>query len=217
MPAGSFISLVGVSGCGKSTIAALLTGRNKGFSGEIRLNDIPLSRIREEDLMENITYVGHNSYLFKGTVEENLRMAAPDASCEEMERVLKKVNLYDFLSSQKGLATKLEEQGCNLSGGQRQRLSIARALLHDSPMYIFDEAASNIDVESEEKIVEVIRELAKRKTVLFISHRLANAVGSDKICYLEGGEIKESGTHEELMEQGGGYARMYRIQQEVTA
>lgn len=217
MPAGSFISLVGVSGCGKSTIAALLTGRNKGFSGEIRLNDIPLSRIREEDLMENITYVGHNSYLFKGTVEENLRMAAPDASCEEMERVLKKVNLYDFLSSQKGLATKLEEQGCNLSGGQRQRLSIARALLHDSPMYIFDEAASNIDVESEEKIMEVIRELAKRKTVLFISHRLANAVGSDKICYLEGGEIKESGTHEELMEQGGGYARMYRIQQEVTA
>lgn len=144
-------------------------------------------------------------------------MAAPDASCEEMERVLKKVNLYDFLSSQKGLATKLEEQGCNLSGGQRQRLSIARALLHDSPMYIFDEAASNIDVESEEKIMEVIRELAKRKTVLFISHRLANAVGSDKICYLEGGEIKESGTHEELMEQGGGYARMYRIQQEVTA
>lgn len=217
MPAGSFISLVGVSGCGKSTIAALLMGRNKGFTGDISLNDLPLCEIREEDLMENITYVGHNSYLFKGTVEENLRMASPGASRGEMESVLKKVNLYDFLNNQKGLATQLEEQGSNLSGGQRQRLSIARALLHDSPMYIFDEAASNIDVESEEKIMEVIRELAKRKTVLFISHRLANAVGSDNICFLEGGEIKESGTHEELMEQGGGYARMYRLQQEVTA
>lgn len=217
MPAGSFISLVGVSGCGKSTIAALLMGRNKGFTGDISLNDLPLCEIREEDLMENITYVSHNSYLFKGTVEENLRMASPGASRGEMESVLKKVNLYDFLNNQKGLATQLEEQGSNLSGGQRQRLSIARALLHDSPMYIFDEAASNIDVESEEKIMEVIRELAKRKTVLFISHRLANAVGSDNICFLEGGEIKESGTHEELMEQGGGYARMYRLQQEVTA
>ena len=144
-------------------------------------------------------------------------MASLGASRGEMESVLKKVNLYDFLNNQKGLATQLEEQGSNLSGGQRQRLSIARALLHDSPMYIFDEAASNIDVESEEKIMEVIRELAKRKTVLFISHRLANAVGSDNICFLEGGEIKESGTHEELMEQGGGYARMYRLQQEVTA
>lgn len=217
IPAGSFVSLVGVSGCGKSTIAALLTGRNKGFTGQIRINDICLSEIREKDLMKNVTYVGHNSYLFKGTVEENLRMAAPDASREEMESALRKVNLYDFLCNQKGLETELEEQGSNLSGGQRQRLSIARALLHDSPMYIFDEAASNIDVESEEKIMEVIRELAERKTVLFISHRLANAVGSDNICFLENGEIKESGTHEQLMKQGGGYARMYRIQQEVTA
>ena len=118
---------------------------------------------------------------------------------------------------EQGIHTQVRERGRRFSEGQKQRLSIARALLHDSPMYIFDEAASNIDVESEEKIMEVIRELAKRKTVLFISHRLANAVGSDKICYLEGGEIKESGTHEELMEQGGGYARMYRIQQEGTA
>ena len=215
IPSGSFCALVGVSGCGKSTIASLLTGRSRGFSGEIKINGIPLPRLGESDLMDNITLVRHNSYLFKGTVEDNLRMGKPDASYEEMEEALKKVSLYDFLKNQDGLKTCLEEQGENLSGGQRQRLSIARALLHDSPMYIFDEAASNIDVESEEKIMEVIRDLAGKKTILFISHRLANARTADQICFLESGQIKERGTHKELLRLKGGYEKMYRMQQEL--
>lgn len=143
----------------------------------------------------------HNSYLFKGTVEENLKMADPSVSREQMEAALRQVNLYEFLQAQNGLDTMLEEQGSNFSGGQRQRLAIARALLHDTPMYIFDEAASNIDVESEDQIMEVIRELAKTKTILFISHRLANVVASDQIYMLENGQITESGTHGELMKK----------------
>lgn len=217
IPAGSFVSLVGRSGCGKSTVASLVTGKKHEFEGEILINGISIRNIKEEELMKNITLVRHDSYLFKGTVEENLRMASPDATTQEMESVLKKVNLYGFLSTQNGLRTELEEQGSNLSGGQRQRLAIARALLHDSPMYIFDEAASNIDVESEEKIMQVIRELASTKTVLFISHRLDNGRESDQICFLEEGMIVEQGTHDSLIEKKGKYEKMYHMQQELMS
>lgn len=215
IPEGSFISLVGVSGCGKSTIASLLTGKNKKYGGSIRINGIPVSDISEKSLMEHITLIRHNSYLFSGTVRDNLLMGNPDATDERMDEALKKVNLYRFLQSQDGLDTKLEEQGSNFSGGQRQRLAIARALLHDTPMYIFDEAASNIDVESEDQIMEVVRELAKTKTILFISHRLANVTASDCIYMLENGKITESGRHGELMERAGSYAEMFLRQQEL--
>ena len=215
IPSGKFVSLVGLSGCGKSTIAALLTGKNRTFSGQIQINNVPIQEIKESSLMNKITLVRHNSYLFKGTVEENLKMADPSVSREQMEAALRQVNLYEFLQMQNGLDTMLEEQGSNFSGGQRQRLAIARALLHDTPMYIFDEAASNIDVESEDQIMEVIRELAKTKTILFISHRLANVVASDQIYMLENGQITESGTHGELMKKAGSYANMYQKQQEL--
>ena len=215
IPSGKFVSLVGLSGCGKSTIAALLTGKNRTFSGQIQINNVPIQEIKESSLMDKITLVRHNSYLFKGTVEENLKMADPSVSREQMEAALRQVNLYEFLQAQNGLDTMLEEQGSNFSGGQRQRLAIARALLHDTPMYIFDEAASNIDVESEDQIMEVIRELAKTKTILFISHRLANVVASDQIYMLENGQITESGTHGDLMKKAGSYANMYQKQQEL--
>ena len=154
-----------------------------------------------------------DSYLFKGTVEENLKMAKPDATKEEMEAVLQKVNLLGFLQTQDGLQTQLLEKASNLSGGQCQRLVIARALLRtDSAVYIFDEAASNIDVESEDLIMNVIHELAKTKTVLLISHRLANVVKSDKIYFLKDGEIKESGKHDELMSRNGAYRHLYESQ-----
>ena len=215
LPAGSFVSLVGESGCGKSTIAGLLTAKNHGYTGSITIGGMPLSQISEEDLMKHVVLVRHNSYLFKGTVEENLKMAKPDASVREMEEVLRKVNLLGFLQTQKGLQTWLEEKGGNLSGGQCQRLVIARALLKDAPVYIFDEATSNIDVESEEMIMAVIQELAKTRTVLLISHRLANVVQSDQICYLKNGEITEQGTQEELMKKDGAYAHLYRSQMQL--
>lgn len=212
LPENGLISLVGTSGCGKSTIAGLLTGRNRGYRGTIRIGGKELSRIREDSLLSHVTMVSHNSYLFKGTVRENLLMAAPMATEKEMEAALKKVNLYEFLKSQRGLDTELMERGSNFSGGQCQRLALARALLHDTPIYIFDEATSNIDAESEEQIMEVIRELSKNHCVLLISHRLANVVDSRNIYVLSGGRLTEEGTHNELMGKKGIYAALYSEQ-----
>lgn len=212
LSSGSFVSLVGESGCGKSTIAGILSGKNRGYSGEIQIGEIPLSDVNETDLVKKVVLVRHNSYLFKGTVEENLRMAKPDASEAQMKAVLEKVNLLGFLETQEGLQTKLLEKAGNLSGGQCQRLVIARALLADGAMYIFDEATSNIDVESEELIMKVIHEIARTKTVLLISHRLANVVDSDQIYFLKDGEIKEGGKHEELMRMNGAYRHLYESQ-----
>lgn len=212
LPAGSFVSLVGESGCGKSTIAGILVAKNRGYSGEILIGGVKLSEVKEADLMKHVVLVRHNSYLFKGTVEENLRMAKPNATKEEMEAVLQKVNLLGFLQTQEGLQTRLLEKAGNLSGGQCQRLALARALLKDAAIYIFDEATSNIDVESEELIMNVIHELSRSKTVLLISHRLANVVKSDQIYLLKDGEIKECGRHEELMQQNGAYRHLYDSQ-----
>ena len=215
IPQGSFVSLVGESGCGKSTIAGLLTGKLGNYQGEILIGGKGLSRISEKELMEHVTLVRHNSYIFKGTVEENLRMAKSQASEEEMRKVLSRVNLLGFLDTQEGLKTRLSEQGANLSGGQRQRLALARALLHDTPVYIFDEATSNIDAESEDLIMEVIRELARTRTVLLISHRLSNVVASDRIYLLDQGKILEQGTHQELMEKQGVYRKLYETQKNL--
>ena len=165
--------------------------------------------------MENFTYISHNSYLFKGTVRENMLMACPNAGDDALWQVLEQVNLADFLRSEKGLDTALKEKAGNLSGGQCQRLALARALLHDSPVYIFDEATSNIDVESENDIMAQIQRLAKVKTVILISHRLANVAGADKIYVLDGGNIVESGDHNILLKRGGAYAKLWNAQQEL--
>ena len=215
IPAGSFVSLVGESGCGKSTLAGILSGRNKGFKGSVTIGGVALEDVSEASLMRNVTLIRHNSYLFKGTVADNLRMSKPEATEAEMRAVLERMNLMAFLDNQQGLETPLLEQGSNLSGGQRQRLALARALLHDSPVYIFDEATSNIDVESEELIMDVIRQLAETKTVLLISHRLANVVSSDCICMLENGLIREQGTHQQLVELNGSYCKLYESQQQL--
>ena len=212
---GNFISIVGESGCGKSTIASIITKNNKNYEGSIKINNKELSNISEESIMKNITLVNHNSYLFKGTVEENLKMAKNNATEEEMNEVLKKVNLYNFLQNEEGLKTKLLEKASNFSGGQCQRLALARALLHNTPVYIFDEATSNIDMESENDIMRVIHDLAKEKTVILISHRLANVVPSDNIYVLKEGKIVESGNHDELIKNNKFYAKLYNSQMKL--
>lgn len=213
IPQGKFVSLVGESGCGKSTISALLMGRNKGYTGSMTVGGAELRDIEEASLMRRITYVSHQSYLFKGTVRDNLLMGKPGASDDELWSALTQVNLADFLRGEAELDTLLSERGENLSGGQRQRLALARALLHDSPVYIFDEATSNIDVESENDIMAQIHALAGRKTVLLISHRLANVTASDEIYVLERGNIVQHGTHDALLKQGGAYAALWSAQQ----
>lgn len=213
IPQGRFVSLVGESGCGKSTVSALLMGRSKGYAGSLTIGGAELRDIDEASLMRHITYVSHQSYLFKGTVRDNLLMGRPGAGDDALWQALDQVNLADFLKGEKGLDTPLTERGENLSGGQRQRLALARALLHDSPVYIFDEATSNIDVESENDIMAQIHALARHKTVLLISHRLANVTASDEIYVLERGHIVQHGTHAALLAQGGAYAALWSAQQ----
>ena len=209
------ISIVGESGCGKSTLASLLCGTTKGYIGSITIGGVEIKDIDEKTLMNNITAVNFNSYIFAGTVRENMFIADKSASDEKMIEALKMVNLWPFLSEQDGLDTKLNQQGSNFSGGQRQRLAIARALLHNTPIYVFDEVTSNIDAESENDIMTVIHNMAKIKTVILISHRLENVVGSDKILLLDKGKIEESGTHSELMSLNKKYKLMYSTQAEL--
>ena len=209
------VSLVGASGSGKSTMASLLMKRSKNYSGKIFVGETDFNEISEKSVMENITYISHSSYIFKGSVRDNLLMAKADARDEELWDVLKKTNLADFFEADNGLDFEIAEAGGNLSGGQKQRLALARGLLHDSRFYIFDESTSNIDVESEEVILEQIKELAKDKGVLMISHRLANVVSSDKIFVLEKGQLKEEGTHEELLAMHGTYSMLWETQQSL--
>lgn len=205
----SLTAVVGKSGCGKSTIAGLIMTRNKGYSGSIRFGNAELSSLDENAVMNAVTLVTHESYLFKGTVEYNLRMGKQNATEAEMESVLRKVNLWDFLQTQRGLQTELAEKGSNFSGGQCQRLALARALLHDSGAYVFDEATSNIDAESEKMIMDVIKEAAQKKTIVFISHKLSNVADASRIYMLDAGRVIESGTHGELIKQNGAYAALY--------
>ena len=244
-------SFVGVSGSGKSTIAGILMGRNKGYEGKVLLTDMSsslenmsssgltrrsvseeiarssqamtdnasraMTDISESSLMQNIVLVNHESYLFKGSIRDNLLMAKPDATDAELQAVLSKVKLLEFVKTNGGLDYQLTEAASNLSGGQRQRLALARALLLNPQVFIFDEATSSIDVESEEEIMAVIRELSKSKIIILISHRLANVVKSNKIYFLQNGTITEEGSHEHLLAANGEYSKLYKKQKELEA
>ena len=209
------IAIVGESGSGKSTIASLLMGYYRDYKGTIEISGIDLAELSEESQMKHITLVNHTSYLFKGSVKENLLMANKEATDSELWSVLEQVELADFLREETGLETMLHERGSNLSGGQRQRLALARALLHNSSVYLFDEATSNIDVESENKIMDVIWELSKTKKIVLISHRLANVVNADYIYVMEQGKVVEEGTHKELLKKKATYAKLFTQQKEL--
>ncbi|MEI0487225.1 ABC transporter ATP-binding protein/permease [Brachyspira intermedia] len=213
----SFVSIVGVSGSGKSTIAGLISLKNENYKGSIKIGDIELDTINKDDLYKKIVVVDHNSYLFEGTVYDNLKMAGNTITENQMNEALKKVELYDFLQTENGLNTVIMEKAANLSGGQRQRLALARAILFNADIYIFDEATSNVDVESEESIMHIIRDIAKEKTVILISHRLYNCIPSDHIYFLKDGIIMEEGTHNKLMSLNGEYAKIYNEQSNLES
>ena len=209
------VGIVGPSGSGKSTLAAVLSKQMKGYGGSLAFCNVELSRTREQSLLDHVTYLGAESYLMGASVRELLAMANPGASEAAMWESLDRVNLKDYFEGEEGLDTTIQSGGSNLSGGQRQRLSLAMALLHDTPVYIFDEVTSNIDVESEEKIVDEIRALAETRLVLFISHRLANVKDAGRLMVLDQGHLVEEGTHEELIAKGGMYKALWKTQAEL--
>lgn len=213
---GGLIAIVGESGSGKSTIASLILNSFKPSKGQILLNKTDLNNISVDDIYDNIAIVSTNSYIFNGTILDNLLMARKNATIEEIEAALKTARLYEFVEGLKdGLLTDVGQEGNALSGGQKQRLALARTILADRGMIIFDEATSNIDVESEEAIWEAIYELSKNKTILVISHRLANVKDAKNIYVMNKGSVVEEGTHEELMERKAHYFNMIKKQNEL--
>lgn len=225
---GQLTAIVGISGSGKSTAAALLAGTLTGYQGSLTLNGVKVSDLSGETLARTITLIGASSHLFAGTLRENFLMALPDdgqngeAASDAVDSrlwdALEQARIADFVRSQPdGLDMTIEPDAANLSGGQRQRIAIARALLHDSPVFVFDEATSSVDVESEELILATIRELvqSRSKTVIMITHRMANAEHADQVVVLEHGKSVETGTHAELMAAGGVYAKLFTTQADI--
>ncbi|WP_040976735.1 ABC transporter ATP-binding protein/permease [Necropsobacter massiliensis] len=206
---------VGKSGCGKSTLVSLLMGFYQPQQGQIQFNGQLSSQLKRESFYRHVSLVSHNSYVFKGSLRENMLMAKPAATDDQIYQALEQVNLADFVRENGGLDMPLLSRGNNLSGGQIQRLALARALLHDASLYIFDEATSNIDVESEEIILHFIQRLKQHKTIVMISHRLANAVAADKIYVLQQGSLAEQGTHPQLLAQNGLYTEMFNRQKQL--
>lgn len=213
VPARGLVSIVGRSGCGKSTLAQLIAGAQPLYDGSLRIGGIEGRDIRDDSRMRAVALLSHSPYFFKGTVRDNLQMARPGATDQDMRNALEQTRLLAFLDTQQGLDTPLQENATNLSGGQRQRLSLARGLLHDAAILILDEATSNIDADNEAEILALIHTLAQRKAVILISHRLANVTGSDCIHYMDGGSLQASGTHEQLMRDHTPYRQLFDYQQ----
>ena len=215
IPQNELTAIVGESGCGKSTFVSLLMKERRDYTGKITIGGNELNDISGDMLRRHITRISHDAYIFYGTLYDNLKMGNPAADRKQMEEALRLVDMYDTVSEKGGLDMAIEEKGANLSGGQKQRIAMARAILHDSDVYVFDEATSNVDVESENKIMEVVDKLSKTKTVIVIYHRLANVKNADNIIVLKDGIICEQGNHNLLIEKNGHYARLYNTQKKL--
>ncbi|HJE55781.1 MAG TPA: ATP-binding cassette domain-containing protein [Bifidobacterium pseudolongum subsp. globosum] len=216
MPARSLTAIVGESGSGKSTLAALIAGELEGYDGALHIGNVELRELSERALTGAVSIVGARSHLFAGTLRDNLLMARPGASEGDLRDALERAHVLDMVDTHpQGLDMRIEQDAANLSGGQRQRVAVARALLHDAPIMIFDEATSSVDAESERLIMRTVHELAERKTVILVTHRLADAVDASAIAVFDHGACVETGTHAELMDQGGQYATMFRAQASV--
>mgnify|MGYP000332532904 FL=1 len=215
IPQNELTAIVGESGCGKSTFVSLLMKERRDYTGKITIGGNELDEISGDMLRRHITRISHDAYIFYGTLYDNLKMGNPAADRKQMEEALRLVDMYDTVSEKGGLDMAIEEKGANLSGGQKQRIAMARAILHDSDVYVFDEATSNVDVESENKIMEVVDKLSKTKTVIVIYHRLANVKNADNIIVLKDGIICEQGNHNLLIEKNGHYARLYNTQKKL--
>lgn len=215
IPQNELTAIVGESGCGKSTFVSLLMKERRDYTGKITIGGNELNEISGDMLRRHITRISHDAYIFYGTLYDNLKMGNPAADRKQMEEALRLVDMYDTVSEKGGLDMAIEEKGANLSGGQKQRIAMARAILHDSDVYVFDEATSNVDVESENKIMEVVDRLSKTKTVIVIYHRLANVKNADNIIILKDGIICEQGNHNLLIEKNGHYARLYNTQKKL--
>ena len=208
-------AIVGESGSGKSTVVNLLLGAYHPQQGSILVGNKPLETLNREAYYSHISVVSYNTYIFNETIRQNFMLAKADVTDEEIYNALKKVNLYDFIIGNGGLDKIITEDAANISGGQKQRLALAINLVANKDIYIFDEATSNIDIESEAIIMNNIKELSKEKSVIVISHRLANVIAADTIYYIEDGEVKEHGTHAELMNMHEGYAKLYTTQKNL--
>lgn len=209
-----WVSIVGESGSGKSTIAKLIMGYHSHYQGNIKVNNINRNNIEDESFNHKVSYIHNDPMIFKGTLRENLDFKN-DYTDNQLWYVLNQVGISEYFKYQQGLDTLLLEEGSNLSKGQKQRINIARALLKDSEVYIFDEATSAVDVETEEQIIKIIEQLSSNKTIIYITHRLSTVKNSDYIYVLENGLLKEEGSYTELNRQKGLFYKMNEIQKEL--
>lgn len=215
IPETGMTSIVGESGCGKSTVVNILLGAYRPQSGSVTVGGKTLESLMRENYYSRLAVVSCSTYIFSTSVRKNFRLAKEEATDEEMLSALQKVNLADFIRENGGLDKAISEDAANISGGQKQRLALAVALVADKSIYVFDEATSNIDIEIEAIIMSNIKELSKTRSVIVISHRLANVVPSDNIYFMESGKLMEQGSHEELMKRNGGYAKIFAAQKEL--
>ena len=214
-PAKGMTAIVGESGCGKSTVVNMLVGAYRPKAGSVTVGGLPLESVSRGSYYSHIASVSYNTYIFNDSVRANFELAKKDVTDEEIRAALEKVNLWEFIKENGGLDKVITEDANNVSGGQKQRLALAVNLVADKDIYVFDEATSNIDIESEAVIMENVKEMSRSKCVVVISHRLANVVPADNIYYMEEGQVKESGSHEALMQAGGGYAKLYTAQKQL--